>query len=337
MPHSEKFSELLRVLENLERVLYERIKNPLGPDDEQKYVNCRRQLIQHSEAQKRLPDFVTTSPNLAAIWGFLRTYKTWQERRAFILNELEPLRAWLEGREKNPEDDSSFPDPKVLLHTLRGLLEASGYQDIAALLIGVNCSFSVSARNQNGTLRVLVPLDRLNEFDAAVIFRILEAGRRCMPSRIYLENVKVDPLPESPLDENEPLPSPTWKSERLINHDGLWFRSKTEIRIYEALKNRSVFFFVNATGVLGGKSSPGNRSVLREPDFLVCLDGNWGILEVMGEQYHTTHTAPKDHDRARLFKEYGVRIIEFYDAHRCYNDAEAVVDEFLGLLSKLTK
>ena len=42
-------------------------------------------------------------------------------------------------------------------------------------------------------------------------------------------------------------------------------------------------------------------------------------------------------DALQPIKEYGVRIIEFYDAHRCYTDAEAVVDEFLGLLSKLAK
>jgi len=146
--------------------------------------------------------------------------------------------------------------------------------------------------------------------------------------------VNVDPLLEAPPDEDEPLPGPTWKPERAIEHDGLWFRSKTEIRVYEALKKCSAFFFVNATGVLGGKKSMGSRPELREPDFVVCLDGKWGILEVMGEHVHTQRTAPKDHDRARLFKEYGVTMIEFYDAHRCYTDPEGVVREFLGFLAK---
>jgi hypothetical protein len=42
-----------------------------------------------------------------------------------------------------------------------------------------------------------------------------------------------------------------------------------------------------------------------------------------------------DHDRARLFKDYGVFCIEFYDAKKCYTTPEEVVDDFLDRLSKL--
>ena len=70
----------------------------------------------------------------------------------------------------------------------------------------------------------------------------------------------------------------------------------------------------------------------KEPDFLVCLNGKWGILEVMGETFHPSATAIRDHDRARLFKDYGLVVIEFYDASRCYSDPEAVVDDFLRRL-----
>lgn len=68
----------------------------------------------------------------------------------------------------------------------------------------------------------------------------------------------------------------------------------------------------------------------REPDFLVCQNGKWGILEVMGAEYHPDAT--KDHDRARLFKDYGLTYIEFYNANRCYNDPEGVVGDFLKRL-----
>ena len=117
----------------------------------------------------------------------------------------------------------------------------------------------------------------------------------------------------------------------IVVYDGLRFRSKTEIKIYEALKKRRVLFFANSTAVLGQKNTK------REPDFLVCQDGRWGILEVMGEPYHPSATAMKDHDRARLFKNYGLHVIEFYDANRCYNHPDDVVDEFLNLLSSSYK
>ena len=99
--------------------------------------------------------------------------------------------------------------------------------------------------------------------------------------------------------------------------------------MYEALKKRNVLFFANATAVLGGKNKK------KEPDFLICQNGKWGILEVMGDLYHTPTTAMQDHDRARLFKDYGVSCIEFYDAKKCYNTPEGVVNDFLDRLSKL--
>lgn len=49
----------------------------------------------------------------------------------------------------------------------------------------------------------------------------------------------------------------------------------------------------------------------------------------MGEQYHPSNTAMKDNDRARLFKDYGLFCIEFYDAKRCYKKPDEVVDNFL--------
>jgi len=118
-------------------------------------------------------------------------------------------------------------------------------------------------------------------------------------------------------------------SQGIIEHDGLRFRSRTETRIYDALKKQSVLFFANATAVLGGKN------IKREPDFLVCQNGRWGILEVMGEQYHPSTTAMRDHDRARLFKDYGLYYIEFYAADKCYTDPDGVVTDFLQRLSKV--
>ena len=60
----------------------------------------------------------------------------------------------------------------------------------------------------------------------------------------------------------------------------------------------------------------------------------WGILEVMGEAWHTAENAVKDHDRARLFKEFGILCVEFFDAEECYSRPAVIVDKFLAILAK---
>jgi hypothetical protein len=116
-----------------------------------------------------------------------------------------------------------------------------------------------------------------------------------------------------------------FKTELTIEHDELHFRSVAEVAVYDELKKRKLLFFPNAAAVLGGTNEK------REPDFLVCHRGKWGVLEVMGEMYHTN--AVKDHDRARLFKEHGLLCVEFYSAKKCHEDPASVVDHFLEILT----
>jgi hypothetical protein len=52
----------------------------------------------------------------------------------------------------------------------------------------------------------------------------------------------------------------------------------------------------------------------------------------MGEPFHPSATAMQDHDRARLFNDFGVSNIWFYDASRCYNTPVEVIDDFLKRL-----
>jgi hypothetical protein len=117
-----------------------------------------------------------------------------------------------------------------------------------------------------------------------------------------------------------------FKTELTIEHDELHFRSVAEVAIYDELKKRRLLFFPNAAAVLGGTKEK------REPDFLVCHRGKWGVLEVMGEMYHKN--AVKDHDRSRLFKEHGLLCVEFYSAKECHEAPASVIDHFLEILSK---
>ena len=231
------------------------------------------------------------------------------------------------------------PESAAFMYTLRKYLQATNKEDLAALLTNSNCEFfssgSFSNRRWNSysaTVRFFVPVVRISKFTESIKQELLNAVDLVFPKEVGLGilDLEVSPIIEAPPDDEQRLSnSASLVSSGSIEYDGLRFRSRSEIKVYEALKKRSVLFFANATAVLGGKD------VKREPDFLVCQNGKWGILEVMGEQYHPTTTAMRDHDRARLFKDYGLFYIEFYDATKCYNNPEGVVDDFLERLSKL--
>lgn len=229
-----------------------------------------------------------------------------------------------------------FPEAATFLHTLRELLEAEKRSDLAGLLVGVSCEFGsdgqFSGRWNAYQARLILraPTKVIPKFTEDAKREILAAADRVMPAEVGydLRELEVSPFLESPPEGAGPLNTGALVSQGPLEHDGLRFRSRTETKIYDELKKRPVLFFPNATAVLGGKG------IKREPDFLICMNGRWGILEVMGDSYHTPSNAMQDHDRARLFKDYEILVIEFYDAVKCYNSPASVVDDFLGRLAK---
>uniref|UniRef100_A0ACD5GXS4 Uncharacterized protein n=1 Tax=Desertifilum tharense IPPAS B-1220 TaxID=1781255 RepID=A0ACD5GXS4_9CYAN len=66
---------------------------------------------------------------------------------------------------------------------------------------------------------------------------------------------------------------------------GFYFRSKTSVKIAEALESANVLFYPNCKIRL---CSPNGRET-QEYDFLVCQQGKWGILQVCEEQWHIPH------------------------------------------------
>ena len=110
--------------------------------------------------------------------------------------------------------------------------------------------------------------------------------------------------------------------------NNFYFRSKTEIKIAEALDRTGVLFYPNSKARL----NKADLRVNKESDFLVFHSGKFGILEVDGRNYH--QIAADDHERDRLFKRHGIRVIERFDATRCWNEPEQVVQEFLEILSQ---
>lgn len=109
----------------------------------------------------------------------------------------------------------------------------------------------------------------------------------------------------------------------------LAFRSASEVKIAAALDGAGALFFPNAVARL---STPEGRRN-REPDFLVCHEGKWGVLEVDGEPFHPASRASQDHERDRLFKAHGIRVVEHFDANECYQRPDTVVARFLSILT----
>jgi hypothetical protein len=232
------------------------------------------------------------------------------------------------------------PDSAAYLHTIRLHLESTGETELALLLQGATVHVShdgqYSRIRWNGyatTVTFYVPGDRLARLaDKEKKKVLLCAADDVMPKTAGLDvcEVVVSPILEAPPEgDGTALNQAHFLQEKTIEHDGLRFRSKTEIKIYDALKKRKILFFPLAAAVFGGQKSDYHR----EPDFVICSEGKWGILEVMGDWYHTSTTAVKDHERGRLFNDHRIHCIHFYDATRCYNKPDEVVDDFLKRLA----
>jgi Protein of unknown function (DUF559) len=112
-----------------------------------------------------------------------------------------------------------------------------------------------------------------------------------------------------------------------ISRFGLDFGSLGEVAIAEVLDKLGVLYFANCKARLGKKDARKNLI----PDFLICHKGKWAILEVDGS-FHE-NKASEDHERDRVFDDYGVRT-QRYDFDRCKSNPEEVVNDFLTRLER---
>jgi hypothetical protein len=117
----------------------------------------------------------------------------------------------------------------------------------------------------------------------------------------------------------------------VYTYNEMKFASKSEIRIAQELEQAGVLFFPLPMAV---RHETGKLYLdHREVDFLVCVDGIWGVLEVA---YHV-HRYEKDKEKDAWLKKSGILCIEHFTAERCYNAPKAVVAEFLEHLAKYKK
>lgn len=118
------------------------------------------------------------------------------------------------------------------------------------------------------------------------------------------------------------------KETETIEWEYLNFRSPAEQRIAQELKEKNIMFLPNCAGLF----SDGKEMLKREPDFLICNKGKWGILEVDGSTYHPS--AAKDHDRDRLFKSNHIKVVEHFTAMEALSAPVEIVRKFLEVLDK---
>ena len=119
---------------------------------------------------------------------------------------------------------------------------------------------------------------------------------------------------------DSPVPRHIWNR--------LHFRSQAEVKIAEALDRKGVMYFPNCAARLGPVEDRRNK----EPDFLVCQNGKWGILQVDGKEFH--QKAALDHEWDYQFQLHGVKIVRHFMGIDCMRAPDEVVEKFLDLLER---
>ena len=129
------------------------------------------------------------------------------------------------------------------------------------------------------------------------------------------------------IEEKQKAKPPIFSSanNHYLEWEGLAFRHSTEVELAKELDCRGITFFPSA-GVRITNQLTEERKTL-EPDFLVCNDGKWGIIELDGDSHKEKHYS--DAQRARIFKKQGISIVESYPSTM---PPEKIVDDFLEIL-----
>ena len=183
-------------------------------------------------------------------------------------------------------------------------------------MVSLSKLVEILPRNQEAITVKLVEMLKAGEtVDKKVIDQITLLVRPHLKSVDKVTNSKVG------LSPNEP--TYVWS--------GLRFRSKPEVEIAKALEQHpDVAFWPNCKGRL---NTPSGRRNL-EPDFLICYQGKVGILEVDGP-FHVPERRVEEQERERYFRNHGIRVVERFDATRCGQEPEQVVEEFLQIMENL--
>jgi hypothetical protein len=107
------------------------------------------------------------------------------------------------------------------------------------------------------------------------------------------------------------------------------FRTRAEIDIAKALEKANVLFLPLPRAAVGAGR---DDRTMTEPDFVICADGKWGILEIDGSSHDGRYA--HDQERDRLIGRHGVRVIQHFTEERSRAHPGQVVAEFLEYLAR---
>jgi hypothetical protein len=120
------------------------------------------------------------------------------------------------------------------------------------------------------------------------------------------------------------------KQENVRSWNGFRFASFAEVHIAKALEKSGVLFLPNCKARFRVGS---NGRADCYPDFLICYEGKWGILEVDGPHHNQPFYVSRDRTRDQSLRAYGI-FIEHFDSKECEQQPDGVVKRFLDLLMK---
>jgi hypothetical protein len=252
-----------------------------------------------------------------------------------------------------PPPANQETDDRLLASAARFLIDG-GEEDAAHVLLSCSIAFDltedVDFYNQPkgtyyGDVHIQGPRSAynvLNDEGNPISESIIHAIKAVTPDHIRLSRfiIKAEIIDIDPNWRNELLEIARGRGvhnqladleqARVRIWNNLRFRSQSEVRLAIALDRAGVLFLPNCRGRLNTPHGRENR----EADFLVCCEGKWGILEVDGEPFHPPSRTVQDHERDRLFKAHGIRVVEHFDASECFENALKVVERFLEILRR---
>lgn len=115
--------------------------------------------------------------------------------------------------------------------------------------------------------------------------------------------------------------------EAVYNWNGFCFHSDAQVKIAEKLDRTSTLFIPNSQLRLA--TSEGRQNL--EADFLIFHQGKLGILKVDRESSDINET---EDEMCGLSIDSGISLVKHYDATRCSEQPDLVVQEFLEILSQ---
>ncbi|HBK99721.1 MAG TPA: hypothetical protein DD001_21575, partial [Microcoleaceae bacterium UBA10368] len=111
------------------------------------------------------------------------------------------------------------------------------------------------------------------------------------------------------------------------NWNGFCFHSDAQVKIAEILDRTSTLFIPNSQLRIATATGRQNQKA----DFLIFHQNKLGILKIDSESSHQNTT---EDEICGLLIDSGISLVKHYDATRCSEQPDLVVQEFLEILSQ---